>query len=126
VLRYSLSLNKGVTVTADELHNTKDLNLNLHLNYSFTLHLYIFTAVLTHTLMIQYSQSGHDISDSHLSPEGNLDLKDTMTDRQMKTKFWKTHWFARELLFLHFSIIALCKHLSIKWQTSLYENQKLI
>jgi len=87
VLRYSLSLNKGVTVTADELHNTKDLNLNLHLNYSFTLHLYIFTAVLTHTLMIQCSQSGHDISDSHLSPEGNLDLKDTMTDRQMKTKF---------------------------------------
>jgi len=47
VLRYSLSLNKGVIVTADELHNTKDLNLNLHLNYSFTLHLYIYSPLYT-------------------------------------------------------------------------------
>lgn len=45
----------------------------------FKIHLlctYIFTTLLIHTLMIQYSQSCHDISDSHLSPEDNLDLND--------------------------------------------------
>ncbi len=108
------SLNTSVTVTAVEIHSTQDHLLHLRgpAHSPFKLLLYF---PLIHSALYSYCQSCLDISDSHLSPEDNLllcHLEDTVTDRHMRMKFWKTPWFAGEVLFMRFHIIVLCKQLS--------------
>ncbi len=119
------SLNTSVTVTADEIHNTQDhlLHLRGQAHSPFKLLLYF---PLIHSVLCSYCQSCLDISDSLLSPEDNLllcHLKDTVTDRQMSMTLWKTHWFAGEVLFMHFPIIVLCKHLSSNDRPLLWESE---